>query len=94
MVKTYCGNNPLLPRSIRSVIVGKSGCGKTTLETNKKKKNLLIFGDLILRLRPLAKRPTCSKSILRLCKSKIKSRIIILVEDTSRRLYLPQSKLF
>ena len=27
------GNNPLLPRSIRSVIVGKSGCGKTTLET-------------------------------------------------------------
>ena len=24
-------NNPLLPRSIRGIIVGKSGCGKTTL---------------------------------------------------------------
>ena len=24
-------NNPLLPRSIRGLIVGKSGCGKTTL---------------------------------------------------------------
>ena len=23
-------NNPLLPRSIRGIIVGKSGCGKTT----------------------------------------------------------------
>ena len=27
-------NNPLLPRSIRSIIVGKSGCGKTTLLLN------------------------------------------------------------
>ena len=24
-------NHPLLPRSIRGIIVGKSGCGKTTL---------------------------------------------------------------
>ena len=24
-------NDPLLPRSIRGIIVGKSGCGKTTL---------------------------------------------------------------
>ena len=24
-------NNPFLPRSIRGIIVGKSGCGKTTL---------------------------------------------------------------
>ena len=39
--KNLRGNNPLLPRSIRSVIVGKSGCGKTTLETNNKEKNLL-----------------------------------------------------
>ena len=27
-------NNPLLPRSIRGLIVGKSGCGKTTLLIN------------------------------------------------------------
>ena len=27
-------NNPLLPRSFRGIIVGKSGCGKTTLLFN------------------------------------------------------------
>ena len=27
-------NDPLLPRSIRGIIVGKSGCGKTTLLLN------------------------------------------------------------
>ena len=27
-------NNPFLPRSIREIIVGKSGCGKTTLLLN------------------------------------------------------------
>ena len=27
-------NNPVLPRSIRGIIVGKSGCGKTTLLLN------------------------------------------------------------
>ena len=27
-------NNPLLPRSIRGIIVGKSGCSKTTLLLN------------------------------------------------------------
>ncbi len=27
-------NHPLLPRSIRGVIIGKSGCGKTTLLLN------------------------------------------------------------
>ena len=27
-------NNPFLPRSIRGIIVGKSGCGKTTLLLN------------------------------------------------------------
>ena len=27
-------NHPLLPRSIRGIIVGKSGCGKTTLLHN------------------------------------------------------------
>lgn len=32
--KNHCNNNPLLPKSIRGVIVGKSGCGKTTLLYN------------------------------------------------------------
>ena len=27
-------NNPFLPKSIRGIIVGKSGCGKTTLLLN------------------------------------------------------------
>jgi hypothetical protein len=27
-------NSPLLPRSIRGVIIGKSGCGKTTVQVN------------------------------------------------------------
>ena len=27
-------NNPFLPRSIRGITVGKSGCGKTTLLLN------------------------------------------------------------
>ena len=27
-------NNPLFPRSIRGIIIGKSGCGKTTLLLN------------------------------------------------------------
>ena len=27
-------NHPLLPRSIRGIIIGKSGCGKTTLLLN------------------------------------------------------------
>ena len=33
-VTTKKFNNPLLPRSIRGIIVGKSGCGKTTLLLN------------------------------------------------------------
>ena len=44
-------NNPLLPRSIRGLIVGKSGCGKTTLLLNLLLRpgwldydNLQIFG--------------------------------------------------
>ena len=44
-------NNPLLPRSIRGIIVGKSGCGKTTLLLNLLLRpswldydNLSIFG--------------------------------------------------
>ena len=32
--KTLRKNNPLLPKSIRGVVVGKSGCGKTTLLCN------------------------------------------------------------
>ena len=44
-------NNPLLPRSIRGIIVGKSGCGKTTLLLNLLLRpgwldydNLCVFG--------------------------------------------------
>ena len=44
-------NNPLLPRSIRGLIVGKSGCGKTTLLLNLLLRpdwldydNLYVFG--------------------------------------------------
>ena len=44
-------NNPLLPRSIRGLIVGKSGCGKTTLLLNLLLRpgwldydNLCVFG--------------------------------------------------
>src|SRR2546428_12959572 len=44
-------NNPLLPKSIRGLIVGKSGCGKTTLLHNLLVRpgwfdyaNLQIFG--------------------------------------------------
>ena len=33
-VTTKRFNNPLLPKSIRGIIVGKSGCGKTTLLLN------------------------------------------------------------
>ena len=44
-------NNPLLPRSIKGLIVGKSGCGKTTLLLNLLLRpgwldydNLYVFG--------------------------------------------------
>ena len=44
-------NNPLLPRSIRGIIVGKSDCGKTTLLHNLLLRpgwldydNLCVFG--------------------------------------------------
>ena len=44
-------SNPLLPRSIRGKIVGKSGCGKTTLLLNLLLRpgwldydNLFVFG--------------------------------------------------
>ena len=33
-VTTKRFNHPLLPRSIRGIIVGKSGCGKTMLLLN------------------------------------------------------------
>ena len=50
-VTTKRFNNPLLPRSIRGIIVGKSGCGKTTLLLNLLLRlgwldydNLCVFG--------------------------------------------------
>ena len=49
-------NNPLLPRSIRGIIVGKSGCGKTTLSLNLLLRpgwldydNLCLFGKSLFQ---------------------------------------------
>ena len=49
-------NNPLLPRSIRGIIVGKSGCGKTTLLFNLLLRtgwldydNLCVFGKSLFQ---------------------------------------------
>ena len=49
-------NNPLLPRIIRGIIVGKSGCGKTTLLLNLLLRpdwlvydNLCVFGKSLFQ---------------------------------------------
>ena len=49
-------NHPLLPRSFRGIIVGKSGCGKTTLLLNLLLRpgwldydNLCVFGKSLFR---------------------------------------------
>ena len=49
-------NHPLLPRSIRGLIVGKSGCGKTTLLLNLLLRpgwldynNLCVFGKSLFQ---------------------------------------------
>ena len=49
-------NNPFLPRSIRGIIVGKSGCGKTTLLLNLLLRpgwldydNLCVFGKSLFQ---------------------------------------------
>jgi hypothetical protein len=50
-------NSPLLPRSIRGLLIGKSGCGKTTLLLNLLLKpgwlhynNLNVFGKSLFQL--------------------------------------------
>ena len=55
-VTTKRFNNPLLPRSIRGIIVGKSGCGKTTLLLNLLLRpgwldydNLCVFGKSLFQ---------------------------------------------
>ena len=49
-------NNPLLPRSIRGLIIGKSSCGKTTLLLNLLLRpdwldynNLFVFGKSLFQ---------------------------------------------
>ena len=49
-------NNPLLPRSIRGIIIGKLGCGKTTLLLNLLLRpgrldydNLCVFGKSLFQ---------------------------------------------
>ena len=49
-------NNPFLPRTIRGIIVGKSGCGKTTLLLNLLLRpgwldydNLFVFGKSLFQ---------------------------------------------
>ena len=49
-----CENNPLLPRNFRGLVIGKSGCGKTTvifnllLQLNRLDYNhLYVFGKLL-----------------------------------------------
>ena len=45
-------NHPLLPRSIRGIIVGKSGCGKTTLLLRSgwlDYDNLCVFGKSLFQ---------------------------------------------
>ena len=55
-VTTKRFNHPLLPRSIRGIIVGKSGCGKMTLLLNLLLRpgwldygNLCVFGKSLFQ---------------------------------------------
>ena len=54
--KNRCKNNPLLPKSIRGIIIGKSGCGKTCLTLNLLLRdgwldynNLQVFGKSLFQ---------------------------------------------
>ena len=61
-VTTKRFNHPLLPRSIREIIVGKSGCSKTTLLFNLLRRpgwldydNLCVFGKSLFQPKYLKK---------------------------------------
>ena len=67
-------NNPLLPRSISGIIVGKSGCGKTTLLLNLLLKpgwldydNLLVFGKSLFQLEYRILKKAFEENLLKEC---------------------------
>ena len=62
-------NNPLLPHSIRGLIIGKSGCGKTTLLINFSLRpgwfdynNINIFGKVCFNRSIISSRKLLKKS--------------------------------
>ena len=67
-------NHPLLPRSIRGLIVGKSGCGKTTLLLNLLLRpgwldydNLCIFGKSLFQPEYRILKTACEENLPKEC---------------------------
>ena len=67
-------NHPLLPRSIRGIIVGKSGCGKTTLLLNLLLRpkwldydNLYVFGKSLFQPEYLIRKKAFEENLPKEC---------------------------